>query len=271
MTDWQVITGDCLEVMPTLAAGSVDAIITDIPYGTTACSWDSVIPFEPMWAVIRHVLKPRGVFVTTASQPFTSALVMSNPKWFKYTWYWEKPRGANFTSTKWQPLKVIEDICIFSAAAVTYTKDGGGIDFNPQSEPLESPRRRAFSKTDKRDGGTIFLHNAKLKGVAEYIKNHPRNLLYVSQDADGRIHPTQKPVALYEYLIRTYTNAGELVLDMCAGSGTTGVAAVNTGRRVICIEQREDYADIARARIAKAAEQARQGELFTVADVDDSE
>ena len=255
MTDWQVITGDCLEVMPTLAAGSVDAIITDIPYGTTACSWDSVIPFEPMWAVIRHVLKPRGVFVTTASQPFTSALVMSNPKWFKYEWVWEKNRGSNFANTKTAPMKEHENIVIFGDGGATYNavfiprSEGGKARSKYGINPSNTGKRQAYS-------GFVETESRIINGELRC----PRSVL--KHNTEVGFHPTQKPVALYEYLIRTYTNAGELVLDMCAGSGTTGVAAVNTGRRVICIEQREDYADIARARIAKAAEQARQGELF---------
>ena len=252
VTDWQVITGDCLEVMPTLAPGSVDAILTDLPYGTTACSWDSVIPFAPMWAAIKHVLKPRGVFVTTASQPFTSALVMSNPKWFKYEWVWNKDRATGHLDATRRPMRKHENITVFSQNGHTY---------NPQiaDKPIENIRpvsRRAAS-----------ANYGKYKEYAErgipLDKTYPQTVLQINTVNIGErgIHPTQKPVALYEYLIRTYTNEGELVLDMCAGSGTTGVAAINTGRRVICIEQREDYADIARARIAKAAEQARQEPL----------
>ena len=244
MTDWQVITGDCLEVMPTLAPGSVDAILTDLPYGTTACSWDSVIPFAPMWAAIKHVLKPCGVFVTTASQPFTSALVMSNVKWFRYEWVWEKNIGTRFLDAKRKPLLFHENIIVFSVNGHTY---------NPQ---MITVKPRYVTRSGKADQYNDYIPVNSHNGG----KNYPRTIVRMAREL-GTGHPTQKPVALYEYLIRTYTNEGELVLDMCAGSGTTGVAAINTGRRVICIEQREDYADIARARIAKAAEQARQLEL----------
>ena len=246
---WQVITGDCLEVMPTLAPGSVDAILTDLPYGTTACSWDSVIPFAPMWAAIKHVLKPRGVFVTTASQPFTSALVMSNPKWFKYEWVWNKKKGGNIYLAKYSPMKSHENIIVFSDGTCNYT---------PQMELRDRVKRSRNYGTGEAIGG----NRAREDKVYTYTHKYPKSIVEVSNAVQtGKTHPTQKPVALYEYLIRTYTNEGELVLDMCAGSGTTGVAAINTGRRVICIEQREDYADIARARIAKAAEQARQEPL----------
>lgn len=240
---WKVITGDCLEVMPTLPAGSIDAIITDLPYGTTACSWDSVIPFEPMWAVIRHVLKPRGVFVTTASQPFTSALVMSNPKWFKYEWTWNKNLAGNFLLAKQQPLKVHENLCVFSANGHTY---------NPQMTK---------GVMRSKGGGKSKLWQLSLT-TATNDDYYPRSIIDTPNTNRNTDHPTQKPVALYEYLIRTYTNEGETVLDMTAGSGTTGVAAINTGRNVILIEQREDYADIARARCEKAAAQARQLELL---------
>ena len=247
--DWQVITGDCLEVMPTLAAGSVDAILTDLPYGTTACSWDSVIPFEPMWAAVKHVLKPRGVFVTTASQPFTSALVMSNVKWFRCSLVWDKVTTTGFYNVRNKPLRRHEDLCVFGAAPDTY---------NPQMS--EGTKYSVKNGKPHTTGvyGTQKLLDHKNSGV-----RYPTSIVPItnSNKVFPKTHPTQKPVALYEYLIRTYTNEGELVLDMCAGSGTTGVAAINTGRRVICIEQREDYADIARARIAKAAEQARQAEL----------
>ena len=244
---WQVITGDCLEVMPTLAPGSVDAILTDLPYGTTACSWDSVIPFAPMWAAIKHVLKPRGVFVTTASQPFTSALVMSNVKWFRYEWVWGKTNAVDFATAKIRPRKLHENIVVFSANGHTY---------NPQMEPgepyVDKPRKR---------GNNIHGSAMPNLGIVNNGTRYPPSIIKMGNGNNNTVHPTQKPVALYEYLIRTYTNEGELVLDMCAGSGTTGVAAINTGRRVICIEQREDYANIARARIAKAAEQARQEPL----------
>lgn len=251
MTTWEVITGDCLEVLPTLAAGSVDAIITDLPYGTTACSWDTVIPFEPMWAQVKRLLKPRGAFVTTAGQPFTSALVMSNVKWFRYALVWRKRRVTGHLDAKRKPLREHEDVVIFA--------DGPTI-YNPQMKASNGHIRGPFGKRNgQSEVYNEFLDdNTRANFATEY---YPRSTFEIISPMQS-VHPTEKPVALYEYLIRTYTNEGELVLDFCAGSGTTGVAAINTGRRFIGVELREDYADIARARIAKAAEQARQLELL---------
>ena len=246
--------GDCLEILPTLEDASVDAVITDIPYGTTACKWDEVIPFDEMWEQVKRVT---GVFITTASQPFTSKLVMSNLDWFKYCWYWEKPRGANFTSIKWQPLKVVEEVCVFARYATVYTASNNNIVFNPQLEIREKPIKKSYSKSNINKSGTSFLRSNKLTGEIEYKNKHPRNLFYYSQDGDGRVHRTQKPVALYEYLIKTYTNEGETVLDFCMGSGTTGVACVQTGRNFIGIEIEPKYFEIAEARIAEAQLQMR--------------
>lgn len=243
---WEVITGDCLDVLRTMDAGSVDAIITDLPYGTTACSWDAVIPFEPMWEVVKHVLKPRGVFVTTASQPFTSALVMSNPKWFRYEWVWEKSLATGYLNANRAPMKAHENIAVFSM---------NGHGYQPQKTKDKAYRatRGAVGDVvrDKTVGGYLTVNQGN---------RYPRTVIKINGEVDT-VHPTQKPVALYEYLIRTYTNEGDTVLDIAAGSGTTGVACMNTGRGFIGVEKRTDYADIARARIAKAAAQARQLEL----------
>jgi len=251
--------GDCLQVLPSIPSGSIDAIITDLPYGTTACKWDSIIPFAPMWKEVKRVLKPNGVFVTTASQPFTSALIMSNIEMFKHCWYWEKPKGANFSASSFQPLKVIEDIVLFSDGAITFTNGAGGnITFNAQKGELKKPYTRDHTKDKSGDymktkSGTAFLRKQNF-GKIEYSALHPRNLLYASTDGDGRVHPTQKPVALYRYLIRTYTNEGETVLDIAMGSGTTGVACVQEGREFIGIEKDTEhgYFSIAESRLKES-------------------
>jgi site-specific DNA-methyltransferase (adenine-specific) len=230
-------------MLPTLPDGLADAIITDLPYGTTACSWDEVIPFEPMWAQVKRLLKPRGAFVTTASQPFTSKLVMSNAGWFRYAWVWNKRLAGNFLLAKYQPLKIHEDVCVFSANGHTYA---------PQMEKGLMRRK---------GGGKSNLWQLSLT-TATNDDYYPKSIIDSPNTNRDIVHPTQKPVALYEYLIRTYTNEGDTVLDFTCGSGTTGVACMNTGRYFIGVELREDYADIARARIAKAAEQARQLELL---------
>ena len=242
----EVYCGDCLDVLPTLEAQLVDAILTDLPYGTTACAWDSVIPFEPLWAAVKHVLKPRGVFVTTASQPFTSALVMSNLEWFKYEWVWEKSNAGDFMTAKIRPRKKHENILVFSENGHLY---------NPQMENgkpyIDKPRKRTNRIADR---------NMPNLGILNTGTRHPGSIQRFSNGNNGIEHPTQKPVALYEYLTRTYTNPGDTVLDLCFGSGTTGVAAVRLGRRFIGIELDERYCEIAVRRISEALAQPR---LFT--------
>ncbi len=257
---WQVITGDCLDVLPTLAAGSVDAIITDLPYGTTACSWDEVIPFAPMWAQVKRLLKPRGAFVTTASQPFTSKLVMSNLGWFKYEWTWIKNRPTGAQHSKNRPMVKHENIVVFSPAPMGHVS-------------LLGDSRMAYTPLGIKDAGVKVVKEKGTHGKhigarpnqvgRQYISQtgFPNTILKFSKE-ESHIHTSQKPVALYEYLIRTYTNEGDTVLDFTCGSGTTGVACVQTGRNFIGIELDPGYADIARARIANAAEQARQLELI---------
>lgn len=244
MSEVRLYCGDCLQVMPTLEAQSVDAVITDLPYGTTACSWDEVIPFAPMWEAVKHVLKPRGVFVTTASQPFTSKLVMSNLGWFRYEWIWDKVNMfTNQVNAAFMPMRQHENILVFSQGKHTY---------NPQKRQGKPYKGRGGLNKKVEVVGLKPLQSDNLTGLAfpgtvlELPANHPDN---------HGLHPTQKPVALYEYLIRTYTNEGETVLDMCAGSGTTGVAAVKTGRNFIGIEIDPGYFEIAKRRIAEAEAQ----------------
>ncbi len=240
----QLIHADCLDVdWP-----QVDAIITDVPYGTTACKWDVIIPFEKMWAKIKGSIKPRGAFVTTASQPFTSALVMSNPKWFRDEWIWNKNQANNFASMKYHPAKKHENILVFGKEVTTY---------NPQME------RTISDEVIRRANATGRSSIVRAKGTTEHYSSlsrkekhftetvNPSSVLRINgvPRATGTLHPTQKPVALYEYLIKTYTNEGDTVLDFCMGSGTTGVACKNTGRNFIGIEKDEKYFKIAEARI----------------------
>lgn len=257
---WEVITGDCLEVLPTLPDGIADAIITDLPYGTTACSWDAVIPFEPMWEQVRRLLKPRGAFVTTASQPFTSKLVMSNIDWFRYEWVWTKRRVSGFLNANRRPLSAHEAILVFGNTEPTYS---------PQ---MRKGRIHKRNRERRHEQNTEVYSGFKSTGVVWTDEYYPLSYFEFAADPEVTItrkqrpnkmqrHPTQKPVALYEYLIRTYTNEGDMVLDFTCGSGTTGVAAINTGRNFIGVELREDYADIARRRCEKAAAQAKQMEL----------
>jgi site-specific DNA-methyltransferase (adenine-specific) len=226
--------GDCLELMTDIPDGSVDMALADPPYGTTACKWDSVIPLEPMWEHLKRVIKPNGAIVMTASQPFTTTLIASNMKMFKYCWVWEKEQGVNFLLAKKQPLKVHEDVVVFCKKQPVY---------NPQMT------KGKLYISGKGDSGEVTGRVKKIQTKNEGTR-YPRSVIKFNRDVG--IHPTQKPVALMEYLIRTYTNPSGLVLDFVMGSGTTGVACVNTGRKFIGIELDEQYFKIARERISAA-------------------
>ena len=224
--------GDCLEVMAGLPDGSVDMILCDLPYGTTACKWDTVIPFEPLWAQYRRIAKRNAAIVLTASQPFTSALGASNLEDLRYSWVWQKENATGHLNAKRMPMKLTEDVLVFYAEQPTY---------NPQGT-------RPCNKV-VRKGGNGLCYGASGNELLQTVENYPRNIIIEARDP-SKVHPTQKPVALMEYLIRTYTNSGETVLDNTMGSGTTGVACMNTGRRFIGIERDETYFNIARSRIA---------------------
>jgi len=243
----QLFHGNCLDIMPTLPAQSVDAVITDLPYGTTACKWDTIIPFAPMWEAVKHVLKPKGAFITTASQPFTSALVMSNPKWFKYEWIWNKQSKGNFMQANFQPLKIHENILVFSQSPATYAKGKDAAVYYPQ-KVLGYIRKAAKS---------VYPNSWRDRTKSTYEVEHkgsdsrfPKSIIEITSASHvGKTHPTQKPVALYEYLIKTYTNEGDTVLDMAFGSCTTGEACINTGRNFIGIEKDEKYFQIGKNRL----------------------
>ena len=228
--------GDCLEIMPGIPDKSIDMILCDLPYGTTACKWDTVVPFEPLWAQYKRVIKDRGAIVLTASQPFTSALVLSNPKMFKYEWIWQKNRGSNFALLKWQPFKEHESILVFSKKPASYYPIK-----EERSETGKSRCRGTFhTKVTSQVINSDSFHNQN--GGRVQLDENLRNPSSVQKfNTQVGLHPTQKPVALFEYLIKTYTNPGETVLDNCAGSGTTGEACINTGRNYIQIEKDLTY------------------------------
>ena len=250
MNPYLLMQGDCLERMKEIPDGSVDMVMCDLPYGTTTCSWDLIIPFEPLWEAYRRVCKKNAAIVLTASQPFTSALVMSNLKMFKYCWVWEKSRPGDIFNAKNKPLKNHEDLVVFSTGTTANGSDnrmpyypigvqaGGVKTNNPDDEERAFKSKRPSHKTSHMTHGSEY----------------PRSVLKIPNPNKGSVHPTQKPVALMEYLIRTYTNPNELVLDNTMGSGTTGVACMNTGRRFIGIERDEKYFEIAKTRITDAYE-----------------
>lgn len=239
--DSYIKQGDCIELMKEIPNDSIDMVLCDLPYGITANRWDSVIPFEELWSAYDRIVKPNGIIALNASQPFSSALVMSNPKLFKHEWIWIKNRGSNFANTVREPMKEHESILIFSKWKWTYNKQmqertGGGLErvkYTFENQTASSTNYRKFDKPNRNQG----------------VMRVPSS--WQKFNVEVGLHPTQKPVALCEYLIKTYTNPGEIVLDNCMGSGSTIVAAINLGRRYIGFELESKYFDIAKQRIDK--------------------
>ena len=246
MMSVKLMQGDCLELMKDIPDGSVDMILADLPYGTTACSWDTIIPFEPLWEQYERVIKDNGAIVLTASQPFTSALVMSNPKLFRYDWVWHKTKASNFFFAKKGPMKYHEDICVFYKRLPTY---------NPQmTKAINLDSRKKEGVYDNKEDG-IWGEGVKSFRRKETGYRYPQSVqLFNNSDKTNIVHPTQKPVALFEYLIKTYTNEGDTVLDNVMGSGTTGVACEYLNRNFIGMELDEGYFEIATERINEVGE-----------------
>ena len=250
-----IYLGDCLEVMQNIPDKSIDMILCDLPYGTTACKWDTIIPFEPLWAQYKRIIKDNGAIVLTGSEPFSSRLRTSNIAQFKYDWIWNKVSGANFMQIKTQPIKVHEMIHVFCNGTIQT--------YNPQyvKRTDTSLKRYPPSATPipiNCPSGNIVEHYGVEKISSQLMPNglkNPISILEVNRiPKTDRYkskykHPTQKPVALFEYLIKTYTNEGETVLDNCAGSGTTAIACLNTNRNYICIEKEPKYYEIINKRI----------------------
>lgn len=227
--------GDCLELMKDIPNGSIDMILCDLPYGTTNCKWDTIIPFKPLWNEYERIIKDNGAIVLTASQPFTSALVMSNPKLFKYEWIWEKTKASNFQLAKLNPLKFHENILVFYKNPPTYNQ-----------LTLEDCYIKSGRGTDVRQ----LKHCKDSKDYITTKKGYNRSVIKVANPSGkGHPHPTAKPIPLMETLIKIYTNKGELILDNCIGSGTTAIACKRTGRNFIGIEMEQKYFDIANKRL----------------------
>lgn len=261
----ELLNGDCLELMKGVPDKSVDMILCDLPYGTTKNKWDVIIPFEPLWEQYGRIIKDNRAIILTASQPFTSKLLCSKMEWFKHEWIWEKQRASNFMRTNHEPLKYHENVLVFSK---------GNLIINPQrykvleiDEIMDMSKKEInnmmqtkdydrFGKIDRRK--TVRNSNSDKKYLGTDIKRvrnaddgyrNPKSVLKINNNLNGNIHPTQKPVPLFEYLIKTYTNEGETVLDNCMGSGTTGVACKNLNRNFIGMELDEAYFQIAKERI----------------------
>lgn len=245
---YKLYNGDCLEVMKDIPNKSIDMILCDLPYGTTACKWDVIIPYEPLWEQYNRIIKDNAAVVLFGSEPFSTKLRNSNLKMYRYDWVWNKTMCSNFMNAKKQPKKLHENILVFYKKQPTY---------NPQfekGEPYKDKRNerwlpKNYSKDSKniKIAGNTTINN---KGI-----RYPSSVIKFSNSNHNNVHPTQKPVPLLEYLIKTYTNENELVLDNCMGSGSTGVAALNTNRRFIGIEKEKKYFEIAKERIEKEGEE----------------
>ena len=246
--------GDCIEIMRTIPDGSIDCVLTDPPYGTTACKWDSVIPFDLMWAELKRITKPTAAVVLFGSEPFSSALRMSNIKNYKYDWVWDKTQSTNFCLAKKQPMRTYESISVFYEVQCTYL-------------PIMTPKKRVIDDRNWKSSGNGSVHGSfQEQGKSRSVRteSYPKNIISINSTSNEcnnlkRVHPTQKPVALMAYLVRTYTQKGETVIDFTMGSGSTGVACVQEGRAFIGIERDDVYFKAARERITDAA---RQGSLF---------
>ena len=233
----KIIHGDCLEELAKLDDKSIDMILCDLPYGTTKAKWDSIIDLDLLWPELKRVIKDKRAIVLTANQPFTSALIMSNPKMFKHEWIWNKVTARGHLVAKKRPMQQHESVVVFAR---------GGALYNPQMELMDKPQ-----KGNAMEASRTELMGGKTTGKSEKIvrtHRYPKTIQTFSMDKNIG-HPTQKPVALFEYMIRTYSNPGDTILDMTAGSGTTAIAALNTGREYICIEQDDDYYDLMTKRV----------------------
>ena len=234
--------GECLELMNGIEDKSVDMILADLPYGTTACSWDSVIDLDKLWLQYERVIKNNGAIVLTANEPFTTKLIDSNIKFYKYSWVWNKIIGSGTLLAQKQPLRAVENICVFYKQQPTY---------NPQMRERDENKLRPLAKSNSSE---IYGNNDGVVKERKENKKFPINIININSRAKElnskhKQHPTQKPVALFKYLIKTYTNKGDLVLDNVAGSGTTGVAAKNLDRNYILIEQEQKYIDVINERL----------------------
>lgn len=257
--------GDCLELMKDIPDKSIDMILCDLPYGVTACKWDTIIPFEPLWEQYNRIIKDNGAIILFGSEPFTAELIHSNIKNFKYEWIWEKQKASNFMSAKYQPLKYHENICVFSKSTHNYYPQRYKVlefeEIKQMSDKelkqvFETRNYDRFGKIDRRK--TINNPVTNKEHIGNDIKRirnaddgyrYPKSILKINKEINTNLHPTQKPVKLLEYLIKTYTNEGDIVLDNCMGSGSTGVACLNTNRNFIGIELDEKYFEIAKKRI----------------------
>jgi len=258
MSKTKLMKGDCLSLLKKIPSKSVNLILCDLPYGTTALRWDSVIPIEPLWEEYNRIISSRGIIALFGTQPFTSFLICSNFSMYRYNWVWEKNKSSNFQLAKVQPLKITEDICIFS-----HGKSANGAlkkaIYYPRKTKKDKPSWGGKKQSNPSNPKSNLLNANSMSGTGKwYTHSYPQNVLrFPIPSNKNRFHPVQKPVPLLEYLIKTYTRKGQTVLDNCMGSGSTGVAAVNTSRDFIGMEKNTEYFNVAKKRISNAKKQKR--------------
>ena len=270
----KITCGDCLELMPELPDKSIDMILCDLPYGTTACNWDVVIPFEPLWEQYKRIAKDNAAIVLFGSQPFTTDLINSNRVWFRYEWIWNKRIGANFLNAKIRPIMIHENILIFSKSQASNGAKNL-IKYNPIMEKGKIRKEKINKRFKARNPKYHHLHErgAETKYYDEY---YPKTIIDIIRDTNNNRHATQKPVSLFAYLIKTYSNEGDIILDNCSGSGTTAEVCIKTNRNFICFEINEDDVKKSRERIRPYQEEMKlpledekpepileQGRIFT--------
>lgn len=243
----QLLHGDCLDILPTLPDHSVDMILADNPYAKTSAAWDILIPMEPLWREYKRLIKPRGAIVLMAAQPLTSMLIMSNPKWYRHCWVWDKGYGLGITA-KSGPIRYHEDVLVFGFPSVRYS-------------PIMTQWERPYKMRGKSDKHSVFYGSMPDIPRSFRADRYPTSLLRIPKERHDHIHPTQKPVPLFEYLLKTYSLPGQIVLDNAAGSMTTAIAAIRTGRQYICVERDATYFAKGADRVARELAQVQQGQL----------
>lgn len=251
----EILLGDCLELMKDIPNESIDMILADLPYGTTQCKWDSIIDLNKLWEQYERIIKTNGAIVLTAQQPFTSMLVMSNLKLFKYDWVWKKPKGTGHLNAKKQPMRDKEDVLVFYKNQCTY---------NPQwtwGEPYSNLKSGKTAKPSTAEVSGKYMNGAEYRNGSDG-RRYPKQVQEFGVVERGTIHPTEKPVDLFRYFIRTYTNEGELVLDNTAGSGTTAIACLEENRQFIVMEQDPNYFEKIKKRVGDFNKNFDQKSLF---------
>ena len=254
--NYKLFNGDCLEVMKKIPDKSIDMILCDLPYGTTACKWDSIIDLDKLWLQYKRIIKDKGAIILFGQEPFSSQVRNSDLDWYRYDWVWQKQKPSNFQLMNYQCGRVHENIMVFSQAKACYVKNGNTMNYYPQMTPRENIRKANVKIYGNADNNILHNYrNGEKDNYKEYSEKHPISIIQFNTESK-KLHPTQKPIELLEYLIKTYTRENDLILDNCMGSGSTGVACINTNRNFIGIELDKKYFDIAKQRIEECEKES---------------